>query len=84
MADCRLKLLWNIGVQFDVRSVTPEQVGREGQIALARPIIAFAANAFIYAEDFLNDDNRPARRAAGSSDIGVELRIALKGRNWRK
>jgi hypothetical protein len=62
----------DIGVQLDMGTDPPEQVWRIGQIARLGPIVAFLADAFVDAEDFLDDDDRRGRRLFRGGDIGVE------------
>ena len=78
IGECLLHLFGDVSVQLDMRIDAPEQVGRDRQITGAGPAVAFAADAFIDAENLLDDDDRRLGGAVGRGDIGVELAVAFQ------
>src|SRR3546814_5167738 len=56
IAERLLEFGFDIGAELDPGGEAPEDVGRDRQIALGRPVVAFLADAFIDAEDFGDDD----------------------------
>ncbi len=81
MPDRCLELFGYVSVKFDMWRVAPKQVGRDGEIALVGPMVAFATDALIHPEDFLHHDDCTAWRSLGLGDMGVKLPISFQGRN---
>ena len=57
-----LELGPDVGIELDSGLEPPEQVGREREIAVLRPVVALAPDALVDPEYLLDDDDR--RRAA--------------------
>src|SRR5690606_10312224 len=51
VAERLLKFGLDIGTELNPGGETPEDIGRDREVALGRPIIAFLANARVHAED---------------------------------
>jgi len=78
IAECLLQFGLHIGIEFDARRETPEDVGRDGQIALRRPIVAFLADARIDAENLRDHDDRAGAVGVGARDIGRDFVPAVE------
>ena len=74
-----LELLGHVGVQLNAGLLAPEDIGCDGQIAEAGPIPGFLHDARIHAENFLDKDNRAARRTFRVEDKGGNLAIGIEG-----
>ncbi len=68
-----LELVGDIGIELDARLDPPEQVGGEREIAVGGEPVAFPPDARVHAENFLDHDDRRARRCRRARDIGIEL-----------
>src|SRR3546814_3773838 len=58
-----LELALDVGIKLHAGLQTPEEVGREREIAEVCHMVAFAADAFIDAEYLLDDDDRRDRKS---------------------
>ena len=73
-----LELVGHVRIELDARLEPPEQVGREGEIALLGPMVAFAPDALVDPEYLLDDDDRRPGRSLRLGDIGVEAAVAFQ------
>ena len=69
-----------IGVELDARLEPPEQIRRNGKIAVFCQLVAFAPDAGVHPEDLMDHDDGSLRRVRRTRDIGVELFIVGQAR----
>ena len=76
-----LEFRFDIGVEFDTGFEPPEEIGCDREIAILGQLVAFAADSRVHAEDFLDHEDRGARRIGRARDIGVESAVVVQRGN---
>ena len=77
IAEGLVQLGLDIGIELDPRCETPEDVRRDRQIALLRPLVGLLANPRVDPEDLRNDDDRTPGGAGGAGNIGGNGAVVL-------